>query len=710
MPQIPMLKTQSINTNAVDLAQGPSTARAGMAYQALGELGGVIANIGSNLMEKRKQADTSSYINTRKNELNRLVTEKETELESKYTGDPTGYASEMNNFLNSYGEEHVDSAPNTDAKNMWQENFSTYSNDIGLKAQVKEDRNRAIYQSGLIDQDVYKNRQVLSQKPDAALATDFLTNSLNAVNDGVGLYYNETEAADRKRKIGSEYAGTFLEGIENSKQYGAGLRFLNGKDPAGKGLLEYTDPKQIQAYKDRFTRLGEQEMEMSKRVLNTNISDVSNALMQGMSVPDDVFNSLSSQVNMLKPEEKSLAMDNLNSAKQYNSVLKDIKTLPVNQLRNMATFEIPRKEGDIFNLTSRQQMASMYQKAASDMLTKKLTDGATFAAENDRDIKNLSMQATDITNTSAMKDYATKVESRQKVDGVTNIKILNKNMSATYGAIISSPNPEAANNSFISLRNGYGDKFGNVVSEMVTNGSITPDHAMAMYLDNDDTRKQSFANISKKKEIDEAYTKVSKTKSELTDIFNDPVIQDLKKTISVNDPTNQRLWLNNGMDNLLELEYKNMRVNGVDASKAKEEAIKKVITNNFSTANSRNSSVILTRDHIGSKSQIQDYMSESLSDLSLRDMKFTIPDNYKQQSDILGINAEEQYKKDLAKNGVWLSNSSQNGARLAKLNKDGKYVSISDASGNPIEVSFNDMTKANVKKARNYQPKPLRGF
>jgi hypothetical protein len=710
MPQIPRLQTQNISTNSVDLAQGPSIARSDITAEAWAQLGNTVANIGEQLMEKRKKSDTSSFLNSKKNELSRLKSAKTEAARSKYTKDPTGYSAEINNSLKEWGDSQTELSPNDDAKQEWDNYLTSYLTESTIEDKSIEDRNKARYHAGLIDEDVYKNRQVLAQKPDPTLTLDFVNNTAKAINDGIGVHHDQIEAKEKLRKYGSDYTGTLLEGFENSKNYGQGLRFLNGKDPESKALLEFADPKQIQAYKDRFTRLGEQEMEMSKRVLNTNISDVSNALMQGMSVPDDVFNSLSSQVNMLKPEEKSLAMDNLNSAKQYNSVLKDIKTLPVNQLRNMATFEIPRKEGDIFNLTSRQQMASMYQKAASDMLTKKLTDGATFAAENDRDIKNLSMQATDITNTSAMKDYATKVESRQKVDGVTNIKILNKNMSATYGAIISSPNPEAANNSFISLRNGYGDKFGNVVSEMVINKSITPDHAMAMYLDNDDTRKQSFANISKKKEIDEAYTKVSKTKSELTDVFNDPVIQDLKKTISVNDPTNQRLWLNNGMDNLLELEYKNMRVNGVDASKAKEEAIKKVISKNFSTANSRNSSVILTRDHIQNKSQIQDYMAESLSDLSLRDMKFSIPDNYKQQSDILGVDAEEQYKKDLAKNGVWLSNSGQNGARLAKLNKDGKYVSISDASGNPIEVSFNDMVKSNVKKARNYQPKPLRGF
>ncbi len=699
MPQIPNLGTQSINTNAVDLGQGPSIARSDMVAQAWGQLGQTVANIGEQLMTKRKQADTSSFINTNKNNLSRMLSEKEDELTQKYSGDPTGYSAEINEFINEIGTQALENAPNEDAKNIWEQEFSSLSNQIGMNAQAKENRNKAIYQAGLIDEDVYKNRQMLSKKPNPALAADLFNNSLKSIKDGIGLYYTEVEANEKARKYGADYAGTLLEGFENSKQFGAGLRFLDGRDPAGKGLLEYTDPKQMQAYKERFQRLGEQEVELSKRVLNTQIDAVSTALMQGMKVPEDVFNSVASQANLLKPDERALVMDNLNNAKQYNSVLQELKTMPVSKIRDMAAFNIPQKEGDIFNLNARQNLAGMYQKAASDILEKKLTDGAAFVIGNDSEIENLSLQSLDVSNTAAMKDYSIRVTEKQKLDGIANIKVLDKTMAKTYGAMISSPNPEAADAAFQGIKAGFGSQTGNVVSELIANKAITETHAMALYLSDDVARKQSLANIAKKAEIDTAFNKIGK-KSELSDLFNSSEVSEIKKAIKVNDPTNQRLWINNGLDSLLELEYKNLRANGASDNEAKQSALSKVVSGNFAVANSKNSSVVLTKDYIPSKSKIQDYMTETLNPVNLRNFKLSVPKSYSEQMSILGRQGEglSQYYQDVSKNGAWLTNSAQNGVRLAKKTANGGYAQVLDDKGKPIEVSFDDMVKSNTKR------------
>jgi len=699
MPRIPQLNTQSINTNAVDLGQGPSVARAGIANEAWAQLGNQLANLGSTLMEKRKQADTSTFINTRKNEINRLISQKETELDAKYTGDPTGYASEMNDFVKSYYDEQKELAPNSDAKTLFDNEFNTYSTQIGINAQAKENRNKAIYQSGLITEDAFKNRQVLAQKPDTVLASDFLNNSLKSVNDGIGLYYDETQAKELKRKIGSDYAGTLLEGFEANKNYAAGLRFLNGNDPDGKAILEYTDPKQIQGYKDKFSRLIEQEGELSKRVFNTQANDLSTALMQGMKVPQEVYNTVVNQANFLKPEEKALVLDNLSNAKQYNEMLSDLKTMPIDKIREKAVMQISRAEDDIFNLTARQNMKSMYQKAANDILNKKLTDGAAFVIESDSTIENLSKQAMDLSNTDSMKEYSNRVVEKQKLDGVTNVKLLDKTMAKTYGAILTSPNAESANLAFSQLKQGYGDKTGNVITELIANQAIKPEHAMAMYLPDETARKSSLVNISKKKEIDTAFDTIGK-KSELDEIFNDDTVMNLKNSISLNDPSKNRLWLNNGIDSLLNLEYKAARVNGSTEKEAKEIALDKVVKNNFDVANSKNSSVILTKEYIAHKSKIQDYMTENLTPVNIRNFKVTVPKSYMDQMQILGNEGKElsKYYDDLSKNGVWLTNNSQNGVRLAKKTASGGYAQVLDDKGKPIEISYDDMIKSNVRK------------
>lgn len=697
MPQIPHLQTQNISTNSVDLAQGPSIARSDIAAEAWGQLGGTVARIGEQLMEKRKKSDTSSFLNSKKNELARLKATKSTEVGAKYTGDPTGYASEINGSLKEWGDSQTDMAPNDDAKQEWENYLSSYITDSTLADKAKEDRDKAQYHAGLIDEDVFKNRQLLAQQPDPTLALDFMNNTAKSINDGIGLYHNETEAKDKLRKYGADYTGTLLEGFENSKRYGQGLRFLSGQDPESAAFLQYADPKQIQAYKDRFQRLGEQESELSKRVFNSQIGDVSSALMQGMNVPDEVINDMYSKTSFLKPDEKAIVVDNLNSAKQYNAILKDLKTKPISEIRNLSAFEIPRSEGDIFNLNSRQQMASMYQKAASDILNKKVNDGAGFIIENDKTVENLSKQAMDLTNPGAMKEYSTQVVEKQKLDGVLNVKVLDKTMSKVYGSVLTAPNPEAANTAFYSLKTGFGDKFGNVVSELIQNDSITPSHAMAMYLPDDNSRIQSFANIAKKKEIDAAYSKVSTGRSELSDVFNDSDLQEIKKAVMINDSTNSRLWLNNGIDSLVELEYKNLRANGASEKEAKTAALNKIVKNNLSVANSKNSSVVISKDYIQHKSVIQDYMTESLSQNRLQAMDFKIDPAYINQANILGKDPVESYKKDLSKNGIWLTNNAQNGVVLAKKTPNG-YAKVLSADGKQIERSFDDMVKAPIKQ------------
>lgn len=702
MPRIPQLNTQSINTNAVDLGQGPSVARSGMAAEAWAQLGDKLANLGSNLMAKRKQADTSSFINTRKNELNRLIADKEVELDAKYSGDPTGYANEMNTFVKSYYDEQKDQAPNDDAKNLFDNEFSSYATQVGINAQAKENRNKAIYQSGLITEDAFKNRQVLAQKPNPVLAADFLNNSLKSVNDGIGLYYDETQAKELKRKLGADYAGTLLEGFEANKSYGAGLKFLNGSDPAGKAILEYTDPKQIQAYKERFQRLSEQENEFSKRLFNSDVENVTAGLMQGMSIPQETLSSIYSQANGLPEQEKAVVIDNLTNAIKYNEVIKNIQTMPVDKLKSFSSFELPRAQNDVFNLTGRQKMAAMYQKAASDILNKKVNDGAQFAIEMDKDIDNLSKQSADISNPSAMREYSKRVIEKQKMDGVSNIKVLNDNLANAYGSILKSKNVDASFEAFNSLKQGYGDNFGMVVSDLVSKKQIEPERAMAMYLSDPNSIKKSFSNIDKSKEIAAEFSKVGDN-SNLKKIYEDDSVSDFKRALAVNDPYQNNLWIGNGVDNLIKIEYQSGIVEGLSHKEAQQRAIDNILTKNISVAKSKNSQVIVTKDFIPYKSRIEDYMTDYLDKQNIHKQEFSISDSYKQKASMAGIDDVKGYfNNDLSKNGVWLTNKSQSGARLMLKTSNG-YAPINDKTGKPVEIQFSDMIKSVTKRPVSYK-------
>lgn len=693
MPRIPQLNTQSISTNAVDLGQGPSVARAGMAYEALSQVGGQIANLGATLMAKRKQADTSTFINTRKNELNRLVSEKETELDAKYTGDPTGYAAEMNDFVKSYYEEQKELAPNDDAKTMWDNDFNSYATQIGMNAQAKENKNKAQYQAGLITDDVFKNRQVLAKKADPLLASDFLNNSFKSVNDGIGLYYNETEAKEMKRKIGSDYAGTLLEGFENSKQYGAGLRFLNGQDPDGKAVLEYTDPKQIQAYKDRFSRLAEQENEISKRLFNTEVSNVTMGLLEGKDLKDEL-NSLISKAQFLPNDEKALVLDNLSQAKQYNDVLKDLKTIPLDQIQNISNFEIPRDENDVFNLQGRKQMSAMFQKAARDLIQYRNNDGASFIVANDQEARIAAGMAS-IDNPQAMSNYKNLVKEKQKVNNINNIKILDKSLSKQYAEILSSPNTKASNAAVQNLKLGYGEDFGKVVSEMISNGHIKDNTlAISFFMPDTDSRQVYLDNIKNKKEIEDSYKRLPKEyKTGLADMFTDNEVLALQKSITSVAKSGNNLWIKNSLEAGMELNYKALASQGKSPKEAKEISIQ-MLAGNFTTANAGRSSVIIPKEFQNYKSNIEDFMDASLSQDKLFKMDIQVPEEYANDPKLNGKDQQEikeRYIKELSQQGVWSSNGDQNGAKLTKLNKYGQPVEVIDSKGKPIERTFSEM-------------------
>lgn len=694
MPQIPRLQTQNISTNSVDLAQGPSIARSDIAAEAWGQLGGTVARIGEQLMQKRKQSDTSSFLNTKKNELNRLISDKETELDAKYTGDPTGYSAEMDEFLKSYGQDQLDSAPNDDAKAEWENSLSSFSNEMALKSQAKENRNKAIYQSGLVDEDVYKNRQVLAQKPNPTLALDFMNNTAKAINDGIGLYHNETEAKEKLRKYGADYTGTLLEGFENSKNYGQGLRFLNGQDPESKAFLQYADPKQIQAYKDRFQRLGEQENEISKRIFNSEVSNVTTGLLEGKDIESD-YTNLISKSSFLPPEERAIVLDNLNNAKQYNQAMKELKTLPLDKVQGILAFEIPRGENDVFNLESRKQMAAVYQKAARDLVQDKNTDGAGFMIRNDQNIKMAAAMAMDVSNPKAMADYKEMVKQKQIANKINNVKILDKNMSKQYADILSSPNTDASNQVIQSLKQGYGNDFGQVVSEMVANGHIKDNTlAISFFMPDTDTRKQYLDNIKNKAEIEDSYKRAPKElKTGLKEIFEDNEVLNLQKAVMSGSKSGNNLWIKNSLEAGLELNYKALTAKGMSPKEAKASSIA-ALAGNFTTANAGRSSVLIPKDFQNYKSNIEDFMDASLDKSKLSQIDISVPPEYQNDPKLIGkdyAEIKDRYISELSQQGVWSSNGNQNGAKLTKLNKFGELVEVKDSQGKPIERSFTEM-------------------
>jgi hypothetical protein len=176
---MPLLPTQDVNTNAVDMAQGPSASRAGQAWDQVSRIGNTIQNFGSELAAKRKQSEILSYRSSNKSEFERFKADKHIELKAKYPGDPTGAASEFMEAMNSWGEDSLERAPNDDAKELWSQDFASSSNDAGIEINNWENNKRVSHQVSMIDENIYKDQQHLSMKPDPNTALNMLNNHMD---------------------------------------------------------------------------------------------------------------------------------------------------------------------------------------------------------------------------------------------------------------------------------------------------------------------------------------------------------------------------------------------------------------------------------------------------------------------------------------------------------------------------------------------------
>jgi hypothetical protein len=390
--------------------------------------------------------------------------------------------------------------------------------------------------------------------------------------------------------------------------------------------------------------------------------------------------------------------------------MKELKTLPLDKVQEKLAFEVPRGENDVFNLGSRKQMAAMYQIAARDLIQAKNTDGAGFMISNDQDVRLAASMAMDVSNPKAMASYKEMVKQKQIANKINNVKILDKNMSKQYADILSSPNTKASNQVIQSLKQGYGNDFGQVVSEMVANGHIKDNSlAISFFMPDTDTRQQYLDNIKNKGEIEDSFKRAPKElKTGLKEMFEDNEVLNLQKAIMSGSKSGNNLWIKNSLEAGLELNYKALTAKGMSPKEAKAASIAS-LAGNFTTANAGRSSVVVPKEFQNYKSNIEDFMDVSLEKNKLSQMDIAVPPEYVNDPKLIGKDYSEiknRYISELSQQGVWSSNGNQNGAKLTKLNKFGELVEVKDSQGKPIERSFTEMRDSGLmvdEEIRSYE-------
>lgn len=696
---MPLLPTSNINTNAVDMGVGPSVNNAGLAWDAVARTGQVVQNFASELAKKRKESETLSYLNSNRSDFERLKADKQIELEAKYPGDPTGAAAEFMEAMNSWGEDRLSNSPNDDAKEAWEQDFAARSNQAGLQMNNWENAKRVSFQRSQVDDNIYKDQQHLSEKPDPNTAVNMLNNHLETLNLNRGILFNDEEILQKGRKTGAEITGSLMNGLMDNKQYGAALNILDGRHPHSKTLLENMDPDSISNVREKATRLMKAQNEFNKGLFKKQIGDISSALQNGDKVnPGDIQNAMS-KLQSLDPEERVYLQDDLNHDIKYNQILNTIKEEGIQDAQALSALSIPRKEGDVFNLKSRMEKEAKFKEKAKEIVDQRVNKAPTFWANNDSDFKMSEMMARDTRNPSALKNWTSSIVTKQEGDKSGNIQIMSDEMSKTFASQLTSKNTEFSEQAYQTLKAGtkVGDKdyFNNAIGDMVKNKDIEPLHAMAMYMDDDRVRKDLMTTIKNKADTEKAYT-TFKTNNKDADrirkeLPTDKEIQALYKAVAVADPKGERTWLANTMNETMELAYKDGIVNkNLSPEQAKERAIS-VLRDNFSVAHSGRSAVLIPRQYENKRSVIEDFMDTSLNIKNLKSMDIKYDPSYDKVNTLLNEDPQERFLKDVSSKGQWITNDSQNGAYLVKQNIDGTYAPVRDSKGNRIEMKFESM-------------------
>jgi hypothetical protein len=702
---MPLLPTQDVNTNAVDMAQGPSASRAGQAWDQVSRIGNTIQNFGSELAAKRKQSEILSYRSSNKSEFERFKADKHIELKAKYPGDPTGAASEFMEAMNSWGEDSLERAPNDDAKELWSQDFASSSNDAGIEINNWENNKRVSHQVSMIDENIYKDQQHLSMKPDPNTALNMLNNHMETFSNNRGILFSDEEISDKGKKTGAAITGSLMNGLLDNKQYGAALNIVNGKHPHSKTLLAGMQPEEISNVKAKAERLMLAQNEFNRSIYKKQISDVSASLQNGDKVnPADIQNAIS-KMSSLDPQEQAYSKDDLLHDVKYNELLNTIKEEGILNAQSLSTLAIPRKAGDTFNLKSRIEKEEKFKARAKEIVDQRMNKAPTFWASTDNDFKNMEMMAMDTRNPASLKQWTSNIVTKQEGDKSGNVQVMTSDMSKTFAMQLTSKNAEFSEQAFNTLQAGtkVGDKdyFNNAIGDMVKNKDIQPIHAMAMYMDDDRVRKDLMGAIKNQPDTEKAWATYTTNNKDADRVRKempaDKEIQSLYKAIAVADQKGDRTWIANTMNETMELAYKDGIVNkNLSPDQSKERAIS-IIRDNFSVAHSGRSAVLIPRQYENKRSTIEDFMESSVSEENLKEMDIKYDPSYDKVNNLLNEDPQERFIKEVASKGQWITNDTQNGAYLVKQNTDGTFAPVRDGKGNRVEMKFEEMRGSGLK-------------
>jgi hypothetical protein len=747
MPQIPDFAPRTgLIPDAPPGADLGNPGSFGAVGDAVEKFGAGAANIGLDLLEKRKQAQDHDYAFTQALQDQRDFAAYSDELKKKMPQDFQGYTQSLNQWISSRYEENQKNAPSNTSKEIYQSMSGSFFNKEIVEATGLESQQRALsYKKNLEDQ-IDKNSSLLVQIPDQPTAYDLLDTANTAIDAQKGKSINSALAdvlKDRNRNLTAKglldglYAKglgadpliakqklqqgiDILQGNEQGtnpkKGDGLGLT-INSRDLLVDGLL----PHERSEYLDKFTKALNSQTAVDLTELKRRMRDDIAAQSQGLPFDPTLVKDLSAAVQSgnMTNDQRVRFVDDQNSAYVTGKIVEAAKTSPrsqwdslwgsFNNKRDQAIQTFIAKDPTLdgatkpnFNMESR---VSFNDSIPAELLKVKKAqeeDAAQYVLGSHPgtlDLYNKSRQGNPadikayIDTSLARQNYLEIPKDKQRVITKTDAKAVADNLGQM--------DPNQVANNFSTYEKLYGPHFSDVMNQVAADQNDEKFNKLwvAHFVTDQTARTKMIANVINAKEIDKAF------KGQYTEEDNkalDTAVRDTGNSVvnafAQKGSEGGYLGQANAIRDMIILDAKK-RMTTANGSVTPEDAVQQamgVVNSTFGTSTTANSNNVYPHTQNGTMilPQVLDaYKLSHMQPEALSTMNLSTPlpgyyDKGLSQDDI-----KTRFYKDIGQYGYWQTNGTNDGMILkVDLPRAGK-VTVQDANGHPIEVKYVDIMK-----------------
>ena len=696
MPRIPNTGIAQPNLVSMDVERIPtqSIEQAGLVHKAQAGLADKVTGIASEFGQKLAHAEArAKSLDIR----NRYAIESENisaelKADDKYTKDVAGFASEyerrvstmkgvlMRDLSSSLEHETANNALVDLEFNSirgaygWERNqrieraYNTFTNTVtsyGQSQVLKFDPSRALSEGAKLKNSFTESTELFTPEQIDKAHADIDNTRFDSM---IGYYYNNPSMATQ------------------------GLDILEDRHTQSQNLKYGIDPNKIAGAIHKLKSISNVNTEVSKASVNSRLQDIQTSIKKFSEVTPEAFEEIKQDIYAGDFSDKEEMLDTVVVAQHTNEVVQKYLDMPgaEKDMFSSGVFKFPEAPPE-FNATQRAQWERVGQQAIKDARIMMETKGADFAKTRRADINNLEAMALDIesdTFVSDAKNYAMVTKATQKEYGIKNVIIPTEQMMDHYAKTITNPEGNYGASAIDKIVEAYGEDTGSLIQTMIERKKIDASYATAFYTDSLEAKEAIINNLKRRKEIVSEYKlKGNSIAPDEADLFNDESITSFERSVNIANPEGANSQIVLGFKNAIALEYKRgMAIEGLDHDDAKENAINKMLKNNFSFTNNSVPLTIPKKISV-EPDTVEDFVSDFRSNFprSAEKLRIVPPKTY--------AGSKENYINHIRRTAQWVWDGND-GAQLYEMTDNNRPVLVLDETGLPIKMKYMDMNES----------------